>query len=159
MVRKLRKGFTLVELLIVIVIIGILAAAMLLSSGSATDTAEAARIISDLRSMKSAFLMLYAASPDEVSHGDFIIGHAAMSPFLDNPSRFTIANGWQMITHSGPGFRRHYVYHDMNLYPRGVREKLAARAASVGIQRDVPDDGSLGHPYAAGDRWAIIRVR
>ena len=45
---KMRKGFTLVELLIVIIIIGILAAAMLMSSGSATDAATASTAISEM---------------------------------------------------------------------------------------------------------------
>jgi len=61
---KLRKGFTLVELLIVIVIIGILAAAMLLASGAATASAEASNIVSNLRSLKSASLMFYADNMD-----------------------------------------------------------------------------------------------
>jgi general secretion pathway protein G len=52
---KMRKGgFTLVELLIVIMIIAILAGMMMLATGSATDSAEAARIISDLRTIKGA---------------------------------------------------------------------------------------------------------
>ena len=54
-----RKGFTLVELLIVI-IIGILAGSMMLVAGSGTDKAEATKIVSDLRNMKSAALMYYA---------------------------------------------------------------------------------------------------
>jgi len=53
-------GFTLVELLIVIIIIGILAGAMLMLVGSGTDRAEATKVISDLRSMKAAALMYYA---------------------------------------------------------------------------------------------------
>jgi general secretion pathway protein G len=58
---KARKGgFTLVELLIVIMIIAILAGMMLLATGSATDGAEATKVINDLRNLKSAALLFYA---------------------------------------------------------------------------------------------------
>ena len=59
-IMKMRKGFTLVELLIVIIIIGILAAAILLSSGSASDSAMATKAISEMRSIKAAVIS-YAA--------------------------------------------------------------------------------------------------
>ena len=58
--KAANRAFTLVELLIVIIIIGILAGAMMLYSGSATDKAQAVKIVSNLKNIKSAML-LYAA--------------------------------------------------------------------------------------------------
>ena len=59
-ILKARKsGFTLVELLIVIIIIAILAGMMMLATGAATDTAEATRVINDLRTAKAAGILIY----------------------------------------------------------------------------------------------------
>ncbi len=62
--KRKGQGFTLVELLIVIVIIGILAGSLLLVMGSGTDKANATKIVSDMRTLKAASLMFYADTDD-----------------------------------------------------------------------------------------------
>lgn len=61
-----KKGFTLVELLIVIVVIGVLSAMMMLSSTEAVSSAKAANIINNLRNWKTATLEWYADHIDDV---------------------------------------------------------------------------------------------
>lgn len=55
-----RKGFTLVELLAVILVIGILAAMIMLASDEIVSSAQAARILENLTNWKKATLAWYA---------------------------------------------------------------------------------------------------
>ena len=64
MKRTRRSGFTLVELLIVIVVIGILSAMMMLSSTEAVTSAKASNIVSNLRNLKTAATAMFVDYQD-----------------------------------------------------------------------------------------------
>lgn len=58
--KQYSKGFTLVELVVVIAIIGILAGIAIPMYTDATATARGARIIADMRTLQSAYTMYVA---------------------------------------------------------------------------------------------------
>jgi prepilin-type N-terminal cleavage/methylation domain-containing protein len=63
---KNRKGFTLIEMLVVIAVVGILSAAVLASLGPARNKAKDARIISALNQLRSVAETLYDGDYDAV---------------------------------------------------------------------------------------------
>lgn len=60
----IRIAFSLVELIVTVIIIGTLAGMMLLSFAPASDSAKAAKIISDIKSMRSAAILYRADRGD-----------------------------------------------------------------------------------------------
>lgn len=144
---KVRKGFTLVELLIVIVIIGILAAAMLLSSGSATASAEASNIVTELRNMKAAALMFFADSMDAFS-GQSPTGPASvnvagsaktfLAKYMDNQTKVGTAYLFVIDTSlAGDIAGKWFVGLDLSNtglnVTKEVKEKLVGRAETTGL--------------------------
>lgn len=142
MIKKYRKakGFTLVELLIVVIIIGILAGMMMLTTGSATDRAEATRIISDMRNVKTAAVLYYmdngAYPPSETSSGST----ASLDKYLDQ-SRSKQAGRLLVLNTSGTTSGDMYVrvqYDGDNddRWNEGVASKLDDFAENGVISKD-----------------------
>ncbi|NLK18560.1 MAG: prepilin-type N-terminal cleavage/methylation domain-containing protein [Synergistaceae bacterium] len=140
--REKRKGFTLVELLIVIIIVGILASAMLMLTGTAEDKARATSILSDMRSMKSAmvvFKLEKGSWPELPVDGDEIkrlFGGASLDGFN--------------LESSGDEYA--YVEYDLSGRSSGVKRKLALMADSSGLLAagsSMP--GADAEPYTDGD--------
>ena len=144
-----RKGFTLVELLIVIVVIGILSAMMMLSSTEAVASAKANNIVSNLRNMKTAVLSYYADNMDLFAKTPTTkISTADVLPYLNstketvtetnNNTTTTKLEGYWVCNKGGTL----YVACDLsNSYVAGgteseghkIRDKLAGRAKSTGL--------------------------
>ena len=68
--RLNQKGFTLVELMVVIAILGVLAAIAIPKFGDATATANTAKIQADLRTMDAAIVMYQAQQGKDPAEGD-----------------------------------------------------------------------------------------
>jgi len=129
-------GFTLVELLIVIIIIAILAGMLLLATGSATDNAEATRIVNDLRNLKAAAMMSFVDNNAWPTTADDV---SSLDRYLDRPF---FANGTfdpriaevTMTTPDGAVENRTLVgFETNNSIPVGVQNKLETNAARSGV--------------------------
>ena len=163
-----RKGFTLVELLIVIVVIGILSAMMMLSSTEAVTSARASNIVSNLRNLKTAALAYYVDHMDACDKSTFEFG--TNYPFSDvakymNTSSST-NSAWDGYGIVGKAAGSWYIYYGNNTsgstggssHPAiesGVQSKLAGRASSVGLCKTTNSSDT----YVSGNTTVYMFVR
>ncbi|MBQ9897708.1 MAG: type II secretion system protein [Synergistaceae bacterium] len=127
-----RKGFSLVELLIVIVIMGILGAGVMLSSSGAVASARALTIINDLRSLKEAALLFYLDNPD----GELNIEN--IKTYIDNSEKLTsTVYDIQQNTTTNIYFISYNLASEPN--KSEIISRLASRAKSAGLLNDMSD--------------------
>ena len=143
-----KRAFTLVELLIVVIIVGILAGMMLLSAGSATDSAKAARIISDLRNMKAAALMYWA------DNGSWPIWYYNGTAYMAMPPGSPGPENYSDLTTKGEGYwvgaMRASDDHSIAFSVADLRELNDSVKKSIGKQADkvaLYGDIFSGMPY------------
>ena len=142
------KGFTLVEMLIVIIIIGILAGMIMLSTGAATDKAEATRIISDMRSVKTACVMYYADYGEWPTEIDDNFDKYLDVPISDN-------DNFELVTSENVLWLR---YSGGKLAAgNGVSERLAAAAADSGLYASASDSPNTPDYDGDGDLYMIVK--
>lgn len=126
------QGFTLVELLIVIVVIGVLSAMMMLSSTEAVSSAKASNIVSDLRNMKTAALAYYVDNLDtykdsnKLKNINSVTPKDALAKYMGNGQLPDNAN---LVNNSNE--TEWYVY--LPVTDARVADKLDARKTSVGL--------------------------
>ncbi|MBQ8693751.1 MAG: prepilin-type N-terminal cleavage/methylation domain-containing protein [Synergistaceae bacterium] len=127
-----RRGFSLVELMVVIVIMGILGAGVMLSSSSAVASARALTIINDLRSLKEAALLFYLDNPDTAPSLD------GLKTYIENPDKIT-ASRYEVTQNTNTNI--YFIGYDLTNEPNKaeVKTRLGSRAKSTGLLGDTGD--------------------
>lgn len=183
---SMRKGFTLVELLIVIVVIGILSAMMMLSSSETVSTAKATVIIANMRNLKTAALAYFADNPHYIYStpaGTTDISNnsnskkkdewAALMGYL-NGSQYTYEKSYKLISsRNGTAW-----YVECSLSGRdtrngvdqatpllsgselvSVKKKLANRAKSIGLLAERYNSNQTARYYNGNDDYIFLLVQ
>ena len=182
--NKSREGFTLVEILIVILILGVLAGSMLLASGGTVAAAKANKIVADMTVIKDAVLAYYM---ENVENSPTIYGFCAQAKkYLGDTAiegqAMSIGASAQMYNANHIVLQLGDIYFGITTNERqnnetdvgdkwyveaffvndpdcvGIQEKLKEIASSVPLFRS-QGDNPYEHLYNGVDVSVVLRIR
>ncbi len=123
-----RKGFTLIEILILSAIIGVLSGTMALMNRNAVSSVQANHIIHDFRNLKTAAILWQNDNPKSATHD-----RKAILQYLNSKSMVEItdtpANNGSYILKVANNGKTWYVGREISNDSR-IRSKLTAKATS-----------------------------
>lgn len=151
------RGFTLVELLVVIVIIGVLTAMLMMTMGASASRAKASKIVGDMRTIKGAAVMYavdndgwYGFTGDGWGVASVTVLASYLSGAVEDAFPFNDPGAWNtarknryFLYISGPGTSGEFATDDYHVYVAanvtddyvdyGVREQLEKLSPKAGI--------------------------
>jgi len=89
MARQNRKGFTLIEILIVVIILGILAAIVIPQFTNASKEAKQSSLVTQVQSLRSQIALF------KLQHNDYLPG---VSPLVGSGATFSNATFWDQMS-------------------------------------------------------------
>ena len=168
---RLRRAFTLIELLTVIAIVGVLAAIIVVALGRARESARATQCVSNLRSIQAATLLWVNDNGGKMPDGD--TWGTDLAPYLGLPTpppspwgtdrssvlRCDSAHLYRVSSH---GYARNY---SMNRYAAATRNGAVNSVAGHLARLTVAPkparmflfmDGAVTRTGTGGDYWSSI---
>ena len=134
---KKYKGFTLIEILIVLVVIGILSSMMVIASNESTTTAKASTIVSNLRNFSMAAMAYYTDNVDNLPDDIDLTGE--VKDYLHNEGKIIDGEKYFVVrdTEKKIWWAKYKLDDKDN---DRVREKLSGRAEGANLIGTIGDD-------------------
>ena len=161
--KRARKGFTLVELLIVIAIIGILTSMAMMGGSEANNVAQANKIIEEMRIISAAMNMYYADNRQEIessTSSDIATNvKGGIAPYMKDTGSITAeetgAVGKYNIVIQNPNLSEWWLCYTLPGAGTKLANILANKADSEGLKKT----NSSSDKYVASATTVYMQVR